>query len=115
MWTGGLPHLPGIPHLDINRPFVDCTPNRVSPSKSLGILIDTNLTWGSHVEKLAKKNCLWYCSYIKRVRQFVPLATLHLIYKALIQPHFDYCNQARIHTSFHRFTEIGQICHNTSL
>ena len=29
---------------------------------------------------------------IKRVRQFVPRATLHLIYKALIQPHFDYCN-----------------------
>ena len=29
---------------------------------------------------------------IKRVRQFVHPATLHLIYKALIQPHFDYCN-----------------------
>ena len=29
---------------------------------------------------------------IKRVRQFVPPATLHLIYKALIQSHFDYCN-----------------------
>ena len=32
---------------------------------------------------------------IKRVRQFVPPATLHLIYKALIQPHFDYCNVVR--------------------
>ena len=29
---------------------------------------------------------------IKRVRQFVPPATLHLIYKALIQPPFYYCN-----------------------
>ena len=29
---------------------------------------------------------------IKRVRQFVPPATLHLIYKALSQSHFDYCN-----------------------
>ena len=29
---------------------------------------------------------------IKRVRQFVPPATLHLIYKSLIQPLFDYCN-----------------------
>ena len=29
---------------------------------------------------------------IKRVRQFVPPATLHLIYKAVIQPHFDHCN-----------------------
>ena len=29
---------------------------------------------------------------IKWVTQFVPPATLHLIYKALIQPHFDYCS-----------------------
>ena len=29
---------------------------------------------------------------IKRVRQFVPPATLHLIYKSLIQPLFDYYN-----------------------
>ena len=29
--------------------------NHVSTSKSLGVLIDTNLTWGSHIEKLAKK------------------------------------------------------------
>ena len=27
-----------------------------------------------------------------RVRHLVPQATLHLIYQALIQPHFDYCN-----------------------
>ena len=27
-----------------------------------------------------------------RVRHLVPQATLHLIYQALIQPHFDYCS-----------------------
>ena len=37
--------------------------NQVSTSKSLGVLIDANLACGSHIEKLAKKNCLWYCSY----------------------------------------------------
>ena len=37
--------------------------NQVSTSKSLGIRIDANLTWDSHIEKLAKKNCPWYCSY----------------------------------------------------
>ena len=31
---------------------------------------------------------------IKRIRHLVPQATLHLIYQALIQPHFDYCNIA---------------------
>ena len=65
--------------------------NQVPTSKSLGVRIDANLTWGSHIEKLAKKIVSGIAA-IKRVRQFVPPATLHLIYKALIQPHFDYCN-----------------------
>ena len=65
--------------------------NQVSTSKSLGIRIDANLTWVSHIEKLAKK-IVPGIAVIKRVRQFVPPATLHLIYKALTQPHFDYCN-----------------------
>ena len=63
----------------------------VNQSKSLGIRIDANLTWDSHIEKLAKRIVSGIAA-IKRVRQFVPPATLHLIYKALIQPHFDYCN-----------------------
>ena len=37
--------------------------NQVSTSKSLGVLIVANLTWGSHIDMLAKINCLWYCSY----------------------------------------------------
>ena len=65
--------------------------NQVLTSKSLGVFIDANLTWGSHFERLAKKIASGIAA-IKRVRQFVPPATLHLIYKALIQPHFDYCN-----------------------
>ena len=30
-------------------------PGTVSTSKSLGVLIDANLIWGSHIERLAKK------------------------------------------------------------
>lgn len=29
--------------------------NQVSMSKSVGVLIDANLTWGSHIGELAKK------------------------------------------------------------
>ena len=65
--------------------------NQVPTSKSLGVHIDTNLTWGSHIEKLAKKITSGILA-IKRVRQIVPPATLHLIYKALTKPHFDFCN-----------------------
>ena len=78
--------LTASPVLSINGTPV----NQVSTSKSLGVLIDANLTWGSHIEKLAKKIASGIAA-IKRVRQFVPPATLHLIYKALIQPHFDCC------------------------
>ena len=65
--------------------------NQVLTSKSLGVFIDANLTWGSHFERLAKKIASGIAA-IKRVRQFVPPATLHLIYKSLTLPHFDYCN-----------------------
>ena len=49
-----------------NSPVVSIngTPvNQVSTSKSFSVLIDANLTWGSHIEKLAKKISVWYCSY----------------------------------------------------
>ena len=31
IWTGGLPHLPGVPHLHVNRPLTDSS--------------NTNRTW----------------------------------------------------------------------
>ena len=52
--------------------------NHVSTSKFLGVLIDADLTWGSHIEKLAKKIASGIAD-IKRFRQFVPPATLHIL------------------------------------
>ena len=66
--------LTASPVLSINGTPV----NQVSTSKSLGVLIDANLTWGSHIDMLAKKIASGIAA-IKRVRQFVPPATLHLI------------------------------------
>ena len=51
--------LTASPVLNINGTLV----NQVSLSKFPGVLIDANLTWGSHIEKVAKKKSLWYCSY----------------------------------------------------
>ena len=53
--------------------------------------IDNKLDWSSHIDKLTKKVASGIGA-IKRIRHLVPQATLHLIYQALIQPHFDYCN-----------------------
>ena len=79
--------LPNTLELSINNVPI----NRVSSVKSLGVLIDENLTWQTHIDKLSKKIASGIGA-IKRVRTFVPPATLLYIYSALIQPHFDYCN-----------------------
>ena len=49
---------------------------------------DNKLDWRSHIDKLTKKVASGIGA-TKRIRHFVPQATLHLIYQALIQPHFD--------------------------
>ena len=53
--------------------------SQLTTAKSLGVTIDDRLDWSGHIEKVTKK-----------VASIT--ATLQLIYQALIQPHFDYCN-----------------------
>ena len=64
---------------------------QVATTKSLGITIDDKLNWNCHIEKLTKKIASGI-GVMKRGRHRVPPATLHLMYQALIQPHFDYCS-----------------------
>ena len=59
--------------------------------QSLGVTIDDRIDWSGHIEKVTKKVASGIGA-IKRMRHLVPQATLQLIYQALIQPHFDYCN-----------------------
>ena len=63
----------------------------VTTVKSLGVVIDDNLTWRSHIDKLTKKIASGIGA-IKRIRHLFPYGTLHFIYQALVQPHFNYCN-----------------------
>ena len=75
-----------IPSLEIDGIPV----NQVSHTKSLGVLIDENLSWNMHINKLIKKIASSFGA-IKRVRPFVPFTTLQYIYNSLVQPHFNYC------------------------
>ena len=64
---------------------------RVDHTKSLGLTIDAQLSWGKHVEEICKK----FSSAIgalKRVRPFTSKETAIQIYNALIMPHLDYCS-----------------------
>ena len=54
-----LNRLSSLPALEIN-----CTQlNRVNFTKSLGVLIDENLTWNNHINAISKKNLFWYWIY----------------------------------------------------
>ena len=65
--------------------------NRVHSIKCLGVLIDDELNWSSHVDKVIKisqRNI----SVIKRARTYLPQNSLKLLYNSLVLPHMDYCS-----------------------
>ena len=64
---------------------------QMSTSKSLGVHIDGNLSWESHINEISEKIASGI-SAIKRTRYFLPFEILLNIYNSLVQPHFDYCN-----------------------
>ena len=57
----------------------------------LGVELDERLTWEKHIDKICAKVGAGI-GVTRRMRPFVPLETLKLIYNALVQPYFDYCS-----------------------
>ena len=64
---------------------------KVHHTKSLGVYIDENLSWNQHIMEISKKISSGIGA-LKRIRQLVNIDTAEKIYKALIEPHFDYCS-----------------------
>ena len=64
---------------------------RAKTYKHLGIDLDENLSWDSHIDNIVKKVSTGL-GPIRRVRNLVPCETLIMIFKALAQPYFDYCS-----------------------
>ena len=64
--------------------------NRVKITKSLGIIIDENLSWNAQVDQITKKVNSGL-SILRRLRDIVDFKTLITICLSIIQPHFDYC------------------------
>ena len=73
--------------------------NQSNQSKSLGLIIDENLSWKAHIHEISKKVSSGIGT-IKQVRPFVSMYTaikIH-VYKGLIEPHFDWAIPENIHT-----------------
>ena len=57
----------------------------------MGVLIDEKLSWEKHIERICKKAGAGIGA-LRRAKPFVPADTLQVLYKALVQPYFDYCS-----------------------
>ncbi|CAB3999982.1 RNA-directed DNA polymerase from transposon X-element, partial [Paramuricea clavata] len=75
-----------VPCLEIDGVPID----KVLQAKSLGVYLDENLSWNIQINELTKKIASGIGA-LKRVRSFVPVATLQLIFNSLVQPYFNYC------------------------
>ena len=64
---------------------------KVKEAKSLGLLIDEDLSWAKHIEEISKKISS-AIGALKRMKPFISESTALQIYQALILPHFDYCS-----------------------
>ena len=61
----------------------------VRDCKYLGVNIDVNLTWSTHIDSLCKElnSIVWTLS---RMRTVIPFESLMTIYKSIMQPKIDY-------------------------
>ena len=69
----------------------DTPVSRTSTQKFLGVQIDEKLSWESHIDMICRKASAGIGA-IRRIRDFVPQDTLETVYKALVQPYFEYCS-----------------------
>ena len=80
-------YLSDNPSLTINNFPIE----QVSSTKSLGVSIDENLNWNTHIQTVCK-NISSALGLIKSIRDFVPFYTLLNIFNGLVKPQFDYCS-----------------------
>ena len=78
---------PNHPPLIFNGTIV----SKVNEQKHLGLILDRKLTFKKHIEEKIKKTKKTI-GMIKHLSKFLPIKTLILMYKALVRPHFDYCD-----------------------
>ena len=67
------------------------TIEQTDKTKFVGIIINQNLTWTDHFSLLTN-NISKNIGIIRRIRQNSPLYTLRILYYALINLYFYYCN-----------------------
>lgn len=64
---------------------------KVKKAKCLGVLIDDELRWHNQVNSVVQKV---FCkiALIRRLKPFLDVGTLNVLFKSFVQPLFDYCS-----------------------
>jgi len=60
-------------------------------TKFLGVLIDESLKFKCHIDHLVNKLSK-YVDLFYKIRHFLPLSALFMLYKTLFEPHLNNCN-----------------------
>jgi len=80
-------------HIQNSAPSILFKNNMINCSteeKLLGVIIDSTLTWNSHIDSTIKKcNSLLYL--LSRIKTYLTIPIRKLFYNAYILPHLDYC------------------------
>ena len=64
---------------------------KINKYTSLGVTMDERLSWEKHIDSICSKVSAGIGA-MRRVKPFVLLPTLKMLYNAMIQPYFDYCS-----------------------
>ena len=80
-------NIPNHPQIFFNGTVVA----KVKEQKHLGLILESNLSFGKHIIEKIKK-VKQHLGIIKHLSRFLPLKTLDQMYKALVRPHLDYCD-----------------------
>ena len=76
---------------DISLNFGNDIIERVHKCKYLGVIFDPTLAWDEHVDYISPVVSK-RIGVIRRVKSYLPPATLSLLVNALVFPHSDYCS-----------------------
>ena len=63
---------------------------RVKKAKCLGVLIDEELNWHNQVNKVIQ-NVFCKIAVVRRLKPYLNIDTLNVLFKSFVQPLFDYC------------------------
>ena len=69
----------------------DTTIEHSTSEKLLGLIVDQNLTWNSHVKRVHLQTSR-NIALLRRIKNFLPLESRILFYNSFIQPYLDYCS-----------------------